>query len=83
MKLSKWNYKTHKYEDFDSPAVNPSLYETDMSKMVDCANCGKTLEFGDMYTSKTIHTEIGLGYGVCSNCYEKEIDEFRNDGKNL
>ena len=43
-----------------------------MDKIVNCANCGKELKFGECYTSKTIHTEIGMGYGVCEECYDKE-----------
>jgi len=43
-----------------------------MDKIVNCANCGKELKFGECYTSKTIHTEIGMGYGVCEECYNKE-----------
>lgn len=77
MRLKKWNHKTHEYEPFDSPAVKPALYETDMDKVCDCANCGKPHKFGDMYTSLTIHTEVGFGYAVCPDCYEVEIKENR------
>ena len=75
MKLSKWNSKKHDYEDFESPAKNPALYEEDMEKVVDCANCGKPSKFGDMYTSLTIHTSLGFGYAVCPKCYDIEIKE--------
>lgn len=29
----------------------------------------------DGYTSKQIHTELGFGYAVCEQCYEKEWRE--------
>jgi hypothetical protein len=32
----------------------------------------KELEYGETYTSKEIHTQIGFGYGVCHDCYEQE-----------
>ena len=81
MKLSKWNYKKHEYEEFDSHAVNPSMYEADLDKVKDCANCGKSFKFGDMYTSRVIHNEMGLGWGVCSSCYEIEsnTEELANE----
>lgn len=78
MKLNKWNYKTREYEPYNSPAIKPVLYSEDMDLMADCANCGKELKYGDMYTSRTIHTELGLGYGVCEKCYEQE---FANEKK--
>ncbi len=77
MILRKWDYRAHAYRAFQSPAVKPALYSEDMELLVDCANCGKELPFGDCYTSKTIHTEIGFGYGVCEDCYAKEIKEYK------
>lgn len=79
MLLNKWDYITKTYEPFDSPAVKPALYVEDMEQVVDCANCGKELKFGDTFTSKTIHTHIGFGYGVCESCYEQELLSERKE----
>ena len=50
--IAKWNPHTHEYESFDSPAgEEASLYETNMEKLVRCANCGKQLPFGETFTS--------------------------------
>jgi len=71
--LRKWNNNKKIYEPYQVPNTwKVSLYEIDMDKIVNCANCGKELKFGECYTSKTIHTEIGMGYGVCEECYNKE-----------
>ena len=79
MMLQKWNFKTHEYEPFESPAKVLSLYSEDMVAEVDCANCGKRISYGDSYTSRTIHNRIGLGYPVCEDCYEQERkDEMAN-----
>lgn len=72
MKLRKWNFNTHVYELFESPARILSLYSEDMVAEVDCANCGKRMTYGEGYTSRTIHTEMGLGYPVCESCYQEE-----------
>ena len=72
MILQKWNYETHKYEPFESPAEVVLLYSDDMSARVDCANCGTEMHMGDSYTSRTIHNHIGLGFPVCGDCYEAE-----------
>ena len=74
MLLQKWNYKKHKYDPYEVPDDwNCHSYSDDMKEIVNCPHCGKELEFGDTYTSMEIHTpSFGFGYGVCSECYEKE-----------
>ncbi len=74
--LQKWNYETHVYDPFESPAVILVIYSEDMVEACDCANCGKRMTFGDGYTSKTIHNHVGFGYPVCENCYSEEIKEW-------
>jgi hypothetical protein len=72
--LRKWNPKNHVYESCKVPdSWNVSCYEADMTTIVNCAQCGDELEFGETYTSRQIHTEIGIGFGVCKACYEKEV----------
>lgn len=75
--LQKWNFKTHEYEPFKSPAVVLSLYSEDMLAATDCANCGKRMTYGEGYTSRTIHNHVGFGYPVCQGCYEKEWADER------
>lgn len=75
MLLQKWNFKTHKYEPFESPAIFTTLFSDDMDMKIDCANCGKSIIFGESFTSRTIHNSYGLGYSVCEICYEKERSE--------
>lgn len=77
MILSKWNFKTCVYEPYDSPAGIVSVFEEDLSAPCDCANCGKRMTFGEGYTSLTIHNDIGFGYPVCDECYEKEQQDRR------
>lgn len=73
MKLRKWNYKTHEYDPIEVPYEwNVPLYTDDMEKIVNCPHCGKELPYGETYTSKEIHSWVGLGYGVCEECYEEE-----------
>lgn len=73
MKLRKWNYETHEYEPIEVPDEwNIPLYPDDMEEIVNCPHCGKELPYGETYTSKEIHNWVGLGYGVCEECYEKE-----------
>lgn len=44
--------------------------------MIDCAECGCELAFGESYTSRLIHNELGFGYAVCARCYEAEFREM-------
>lgn len=76
MKAFKWNFKEQKYEDYELPENCP-LTCYDMEKIINCANCRKKIKFGECYCSKTIHNEIGFGFPVCENCYNKEIKNER------
>ena len=74
--LRKWNYKTHEYDHYEVPDEwNVSAFEADMDTIVNCAECGKLITFGQGYTSRKIHTFFGMGYVVCKDCYDKEIEE--------
>lgn len=76
MMLRKWNYKTNEYDPYEVPDDwDVSTFETDMGSIVNCAECGKSITFGQGYTSKKIHTRFGMGYAVCKDCYDKEIEE--------
>ena len=79
IKALEWDFEAHAYHD---RLINEesSLYETDMSKIVN-ANCAKSLPFGDCYTSRKIHNQAGLGFAVCEQCYNQEWEEERNAPK--
>lgn len=77
MILHKWNKDTKTYEEFESPAKRVQLFTTDMNMVVDCVECGKEMHYGDCYTSRRIHNNMGMGYHVCSECYQKEIEYDR------
>lgn len=73
MVVNKWNFKTREYEKVEIPDNRKiGLYSNNMNEIVQCINCGNELRFGDSYTSRQYHTEIGFGYCVCNSCYEKE-----------
>ena len=79
MILNKWNYETHKYDQYSVPDEwNCQTYSSDMKEIVNCPHCGKELGFGNTYTSLEIHTPVfGFGYGVCRECHEKELERRR------
>lgn len=71
--LKKWNYQKRDYEPYEVPDDwKFVLWTDDMEKKTTCPHCGKDFPFGETYTSKEIHTEMGLGYFVCEKCYEEE-----------
>lgn len=74
MIVGKWNYKKHDYEPYRMPSDwNCKTYSDDMDEIINCAQCGRSVKFGDCYTSLEIHSGIGFGYGVCENCYNAEF----------
>lgn len=76
MIMQKWNYEIRKYEPYEVPDDwKVSLYENDMDTIVNCAICGKEMTFGEGYTSRTIHSEYGVGYCICYDCYHGEWEQ--------
>lgn len=74
--MKKWNYETRQYEEYTVPSDwNVSMYETDMEKVVSCAECGKQIKYGESFTSVKIHDEVGFGYAVCYDCHCKGLKE--------
>lgn len=79
--LNRWNRQKHKYEDYEVPVNwNVKSYCNDLEEIVNYAQCGKELKYGDTYTSLEIHTAMGFGYGVCEDCYEFEWKRREKDG---
>lgn len=73
--LNRWNYEYHTY--FTIPLtsrvpLNIKTYSEDMDEIVNCCQCLKEIRFGDTYTSKEVHTDLGIGFAVCPECYEEE-----------
>ena len=78
--IKKWDYPSHSY--FSIPItsrepLNIKTYSEDMNEIVNCAQCLKEIKIGDSYTSKEIHTDLGFGFAVCEDCYEKEWERKR------
>lgn len=74
MKAQKYNFKTREYEPVEIPD-GASMIEYDMDNEIECADCGTHLKFGDSYTSRRIHNDVGFAYMVCPECYSKEWKE--------
>ena len=72
MLAQKFNLATKKYEPFEIPDESV-LISTDMNLKIKCAECKKSITFGEGYSSQVIHNSAGFGYSVCSDCHEKEI----------
>jgi len=83
MILQKWNVDKRQYEPFKTPTNNIQLFSEDMNILVDCTNCGKEMIFGDCYTSRLIHNDLGLGYPVCEACYKVENYEKNRSIKSV
>lgn len=73
MLVGKWNYKTHKYDEYKKPDDwKIELYTDDMEKIINCCQCGAAVKYGECYTSLEVHNNYGLGFAVCEECYCKE-----------
>lgn len=79
MKCGKWNYKTKSYDDYELPE-RAMMWSDDMDLVIQCANCAKDIKYGDGFTSKEIHNDLGMGYIVCESCYKQEIQRTKKKG---
>lgn len=83
MNIQKWNHKLRAYEPYKVPeGIRIALYCSDMNEIVNCAQCFKSMRYGDCFTSREVHTNVGLGYAVCEECYDKEWERERNADHN-
>lgn len=79
--LNKWNYEKHKYEKYCVPSEwNVKIYTGNMEEIINCAHCGRKIKAGDSNTSCEIHNEVGIGYGICGRCFNKEMMRKRYKG---
>ena len=77
MIIQKWNYEKHKYEPYEVPDDwNFILHTNNMEAQTTCPQCGKVVPFGEAYISMEIHTSLGLGFSVCEECHEKEMERY-------
>ena len=51
---------------------NVKVYSEDVDEIINCADCGKELRYGDAYTSLEIQSRKGFGYCVCKDCSDRE-----------
>lgn len=69
-------YENGSYKKTRIPDGNYPAFAYDMSTPCTCPNCGKTFEFGDMYTSRMWYRGNGtFALYVCEKCYEAEVRE--------
>ena len=79
--VRQWNYATKSYDPYILPVPDGKyiLVTDDMDLPINCMSCGKEMTFGVGYTSKELHTQVGFGYPVCEQCYEKEYERDIQD----
>ncbi len=77
----KWNPVKNDYEPYTLPPL-ASAFENKMDTYIQCAACGKMIQFGECITSRFIHTAMGIGYGVCTACYMDELDKEKDASSN-
>jgi hypothetical protein len=51
---------------------NVKVYSDDVDEIINCADCGKEIRYGDSYTSLEIQSRRGFSYCVCKDCSDRE-----------
>ena len=78
MILQKWDETAKVYQEYAVPDDwHVSLYESDMTTVVNCARCGNPVAYENTYCSLQIHSPMGFGYAVCPDCHDHiELPEY-------
>ena len=80
--LKKYNWELQEYEIYAIPeSWNCPLIPLDLTEIINCCQCGKEFQAGQCYTSLEVHNHVGLGYGVCEECYGNEWERKRKNEK--
>lgn len=66
----RMNYKTRKYEPCHVP--DNAVIMAGLNDVVQCANCGRPVRFGNTFSSSDICNDVGIDYAVCLDCYRSE-----------
>lgn len=77
----KWDPVKQDYKPYKLPQL-ASSFENHLDTYVQCAECGKLIQYGEGYTSRLVHTAMGMGYAVCEKCYVDELDEEKDASSN-
>jgi len=73
MIVQKWDHRNRVYNPHKIPDDwKVATFCSSMGTLVNCAQCGKLMHYGDCYTSREIHNPAGIGFAVCEDCYEAE-----------
>lgn len=75
----KWNPYHGKYRFYVLPEdeLKCSLLEDSAEKIIACAGCGRSVKYGESFSSLEIHTESGFGFMVCHMCIDQETERAR------
>ena len=84
MKLRKWNYDKHVYEEHEVTDGWDCKWIINSKEVCNCCKCGKEVTLATSFSSLEVHNKVGFGYLVCEKCYQEEIERKYNefeDGK--
>lgn len=82
MKINRWNYTTRQYETVTIPDSWYSVLAGDPNEEVHCVKCGKMIRRGNSFHSLEYHTDAGISYPVCDDCYREEMRRKLKDAEN-
>ena len=77
MIVGKWNEEIKDYEPYvipDNWYVSTINTKFGWHDTVNCASCGRELEYGNCFPSRylCLSPRLDLSLGVCSSCHDKE-----------
>lgn len=74
----RWDFEKREFFPTEIPDGSSPFFpfEKDMDKVVNCAECGQPVTFGECYPSRIIRTNnFVFSYIVCPECHKKELEE--------
>jgi hypothetical protein len=72
--MQKYDFITKQYTPYTPAQDGRYDIMARPNEGLNCAACGHIINECNAYTSAAIQNDIGLGYLICKNCYDYELE---------
>lgn len=72
--MQKYDFIKKRYTPYTPPQNGHYDIIVHANEELNCAACGHTINEYNAYTSAAIQNDIGIGYLICKNCYDHELE---------
>ena len=72
--MQKYDFIAKQYTPYTPPQNGRYDIMARPNEGLNCAECGCIINKYNAYTTGAIQNDIGIGYLICKNCYDRELE---------